>query len=430
MCESWTPHLRGGETRAQTKQILEILKKRRCILKQGIARNYFTTSHKFLMNLSPLQFRWLFVGLFASSVCFGILVRADQPTEKQTPSVEQQESDAPVTEWTTSMPVSMNGQLPKKSTFWRPGTEAERWHSLYPTAGYTYFIRKNFRAKEYFKDPQVIELCDAIFALDIPELRRLIANGVDVNSVGKNGMTPLAWAFLVDTDPRPFGLLLSHGADPNVVFAEPNTGWESATVTHLVAFGVYNRQFKNVFENGGDPNLLQKFGTYTEPQSVTPFMLVFDECPDAIERLQLLIDKGAKLDLRTEDGSTFLSKKAPKAIRSDIQSRMMLKVLDAGANYELFYKQTSNQREPHPFEGCYFRLIHILALAELELDGELPGTPVHYRELIAWLEERGESLDDARNDLERWEQLVLQGRADEIEKEHQQRLSHQPRQPK
>jgi hypothetical protein len=72
-----------------------------------------------------------------------------------------------------------------------------------------------WNATDFFADPQVIALCDAIAADDVARMKELIAAGADVNARGKGNMTPLLWAF-VDNKPERFRLLLEAGANPNV----------------------------------------------------------------------------------------------------------------------------------------------------------------------------------------------------------------------
>src|SRR5690606_20794623 len=80
-----------------------------------------------------------------------------------------------------------------------------RWHRL---AGWN--------AEDSFDDTQVIELCRAIERNDLAEMKRLIVEGADPSALGKQGMTPLLWAF-PDRKIERFRLLLEHGADPNVI---------------------------------------------------------------------------------------------------------------------------------------------------------------------------------------------------------------------
>src|SRR5689334_16940629 len=80
----------------------------------------------------------------------------------------------------------------------------------------TWHEKHNWKAEDYFVDPQVIALCRAIEANDLAEMDRLIAAGADVNGQGKGKMTPLLWA-LPDNKLARFERLLQHGADPNVI---------------------------------------------------------------------------------------------------------------------------------------------------------------------------------------------------------------------
>ncbi|QDU54101.1 ankyrin repeat domain-containing protein [Aeoliella mucimassa] len=366
----------------------------------------------------------LLLGLLTSNNAAAQTDEGAPSPAKPTP-VAQTDNELP--DWVTQLPVSMNGKLPEEGAiFWKPGVEKELWHTAFSTSDVICAsIREKLKADQYFDDPQVIALCDAIFAADMPAIKRLVAGGVDVKCVGKRGATPLYWAFLLDTDPRPFGYLLDHGADPNVIATIADTARMGHSVSHLTAFGTYNRYFKEVFEEGGDPNQVLNLGKQGGTGWTTPFMLIYHQCPDALERLQLLMDKGAKLDLRLEDGSTFLSKKAREAIESEMQCRMILKVLEAGADYTFYYKQTAGRFDPNPFEGCYFRLIHLLAWSELkpQLEKETIHKSEEYLKLIAWLEAHGESMDDAIYDLAHWRELIEQGQADQIEKEHRARLA-------
>ncbi len=51
------------------------------------------------------------------------------------------------------------------------------------------------KAERYFDDPQVLKLCEAIEANDLKTMQQLIDQGVNVDVRGKDGVTPLLWAF-------------------------------------------------------------------------------------------------------------------------------------------------------------------------------------------------------------------------------------------
>ena len=88
-----------------------------------------------------------------------------------------------------------------------------RWHN-----------RVGWKAENFFEDPKVIELCQAIEANDLEQMQKLIDDGVDVNARGEDNMTPLMWSYS-DYKFQRFQLLLKAGADPNVyVSSEFNIG--------------------------------------------------------------------------------------------------------------------------------------------------------------------------------------------------------------
>ncbi len=73
-----------------------------------------------------------------------------------------------------------------------------RWHA-----------QAGWKAEDYFQDPAVVALCKAIEDNNIKEMERLIAEGADVNALGKDGMTSLLWAF-PDRKIERFACLLRH----------------------------------------------------------------------------------------------------------------------------------------------------------------------------------------------------------------------------
>lgn len=329
----------------------------------------------------------------------------------------------PDQDWREAMPVSMNGKLPHDdSPLWVKGLENEVWHNAFSRDGIVTakadIENSSWKAEKFFEDPLVIGLWNAISDADMAKMNELIEQGADINQVGSFGMTPLYWAFHMEQDPRPFALLLEQGADPNAVvdFSKPDDNdpfLPSYAVTHLVLHGTYNRLFKSVFENGGDPNLMGK--TFS---GMPAFAELRTNTPDAVERLKLLIDKGANLDFRhPKTKATYVWLLVGK---NEQRNQLALLALDYGkANFQYSYKIPENTVPEATFSGCYFRLIHMLAF----LEGDQPN----FLALVKWLEEHGESLTEAKADLKRWRQWKDSGRKDLIEQEHQQQLKKSPK---
>ncbi|MFO7901084.1 MAG: hypothetical protein R6U98_00350, partial [Pirellulaceae bacterium] len=53
--------------------------------------------------------------------------------------------------------------------------------------------RNGWSPSRFFDDPKVVELCYAMERSDLPAVEKLFDEGVDINTRGKNGMTPLMW---------------------------------------------------------------------------------------------------------------------------------------------------------------------------------------------------------------------------------------------
>lgn len=84
---------------------------------------------------------------------------------------------------------------------------------------------------------------------DDARLKRLLAEGVDVNSRGRDGITPLTWV-MAQGDLKAAEQLIAHGADPNIRFDNGHS------VMSLAAGGDRPDRLEFLLRHGGDPNLL------------------------------------------------------------------------------------------------------------------------------------------------------------------------------
>lgn len=249
--------------------------------------------------------------------------------------------------------------------------------------------RFGWEAEQYFDDPQVIALCEAIEANDLEEMDRLIEAGADVNANGKGNMTPLLWAYPDNKLPR-FRKLLEHGADPNVIFkSDFNTRGSGIrpgdSITHMVCKTSFPGYFEAVFENGGAVNLVNSGrGNITE----TPiFKVIKAGGPGQWDKIQHLIEHGADLDYVSGLGIT----PPMQTLVRGGQYRLALRLLEAGADYRIFQPRSNT------------RLIHVMALEKSRRERLwTPQQEVDFSQLLNWLEKRGESLAEAEEDIERW----------------------------
>ncbi len=100
---------------------------------------------------------------------------------------------------------------------------------------------------EVFSDEKVIALTTAAMNGDTAEIDRLVKEGVDVNTIGKEGVTPLLYTQWSNNF-RGFLRLLEHKADPNHC-------WDNAKcAVHCAARHEDSIWLVAVLRHGGNPN--------------------------------------------------------------------------------------------------------------------------------------------------------------------------------
>src|SRR5438874_2347534 len=86
------------------------------------------------------------------------------------------------------------------------------------------------RPEDYFSDSRAVALIRAIDHGNLQEIDRLLSEGVDVNTAGKN-MTFLYWA-MTSRQKAAFAHLLERGANPNQRVSRFNSIMEIAAKCH------------------------------------------------------------------------------------------------------------------------------------------------------------------------------------------------------
>jgi len=260
--------------------------------------------------------------------------------------------------------------------------------------GRTIHQKCGWKAEDYFADPKVIALCKAIEANDLAEIERLVKSGADVNTQGKGEMTPLLWAFPDNKLPR-FKRLLEHGANPNVVvesdFGTKGHIREGDSVTHLACSTSFPGYFDAVFDHGGDPNqpFFLKLGLGLANQNYPPLKAVIGALgpkpEEKLERVTRLIALGADMNVLTPNSTPVMY-----AVLWPGQFDLALLMLEAGADFRKYMDDDST------------RVIHLVAMQEDRLNGYSPEKRAKFWELVKWLEDHGESYEEAKADLARW----------------------------
>lgn len=239
-----------------------------------------------------------------------------------------------------------------------------------------------WRAKDYFDNPNVVELCEAIESNDLEKMERLIANGVDVNTKGKGNMTPLMWSF-PDNKLERFTMLLKHGADPNVKITSdlgiPSAFRPGDSVTCQAAKTRFPGYFEAVMKAGGDPNIADGSG-----MSML-HVIVLAMLPDALNRAEIAVKQGA--DLKSLYGGKTLP---VAAVVTAGQYDLALYFLEAGCDHLM------------PSHNKIQRLIHSVILLQKNGPSLAESKRVKQQLLIDWLVDHGEDLEEAKADVSRW----------------------------
>lgn len=256
------------------------------------------------------------------------------------------------------------------------------------------------KAKRFFSDPKVIELCLAIESNDRSKVELLIKQGVDVNALGRGNTSPLFWAF-ANNNLGVFEQLLEYGADPNIIMTtavwdllESERGWVMAdlAVTHYACITQKPGFFEAVFAHRGDPNLV----AFRNNDGVgrTPIFLVIEwNARDKPEKAKQLIKIGADINHTIGGGMTPVMI-ALGAHRCELN--VALELLKAGADFKRSY-----------YDGRY-RLVHELAVRATVNKGWNAVERANYLDLVKWLEDHGESIDAAQADLQQWRMEAAQ----------------------
>ncbi len=162
----------------------------------------------------------------------------------------------------------------------------------------------NMNTADYFSDAQAAALAQAAAKGHTDEITQLLAEGVDVNARGKDGMTPLIWA-LFNKSKDGFECLLQHGANPNLQLSDDET---SEFPRELPFAGNSAMSFAARYEDiwyldtvikyGGNVNLVNPYRSFTP---------IYDSMA-ARRKLQprKLIKAGANLNFQDRDGYTPL----------------------------------------------------------------------------------------------------------------------------
>jgi hypothetical protein len=152
-----------------------------------------------------------------------------------------------------------------------------------------------------FQDQEVIDLCLAAKSGDLAVMDNLLKQGININTKGKDDMTPFLWfikfSHLHNTDvlKKGFKWFIKNGADPLVIYDAPlKQGYTLRahyTVFHTVAESPDIFYLKTILESG-----LVKDVDIELPEDSHPTALLQAELSDQFENFKLLLDYGADMN--------------------------------------------------------------------------------------------------------------------------------------
>jgi hypothetical protein len=229
--------------------------------------------------------------------------------------------------------------------------------------------------RKYFSDEKVVNLILAACKGDVKKIDELIAHGADVNSKGKDNITPL-YAVFSSLNLKGFQRLLERGANPNVMTSDGDS------VMWLVAMGgdISEETYPMLqlcLQHGGDPNWTTPKKDpidYLAPQDGMPLIcsvLIYNEKP--IEVLKLLLDAGADIDAKDIRGETALFHCLPD--NYDVAYFLLKK----GADYAI--KDISGNTFAYAIEQC--------PVGSFKGDKEIAEQKQWRKKVIEFLKEKG-----------------------------------------
>lgn len=175
-----------------------------------------------------------------------------------------------------------------------------------------------------FPDPLIRELASAAGRGRLTEIEEVVNSGIDVNSQGSQGATPLFWT-LRRSNIDGYRKLLELGADPNLIFA-------GGSVMHWAANHSDIRFLELALHHGGNPNL--RAGRIGE----TPLLETIG-VDGNLEAMRLLLDYGADIDMATSGDENSIASMGGitplLAAAALVRFDLVIELLERGADYTL-----------------------------------------------------------------------------------------------
>jgi hypothetical protein len=151
-----------------------------------------------------------------------------------------------------------------------------------------------------FSKPQTAQLVEAVMSGDYTKADKLLAQGVDVNAVSAEDLTPLLWVLSASHfDEKKLEYLLKAGANPN--FQEKK---HHASAMYFAVSNHNDSLLKLLLKHGGNPSLIGEF--WGEDTSLLQVAAI----NSYVEIITILVNAGADvnyLDKRGRSAAFYLA---------------------------------------------------------------------------------------------------------------------------
>lgn len=197
------------------------------------------------------------------------------------------------------------------------------------------YVHYNIRPELYYKDPETLKLARAIRKNDIPKIKKLVAQGADVNAMEKN-FSLLCYAIYAEDET--FRCLLELGANPLLPW-KTSERWEwehsalgrlcrgDGTCSALVRFRgkeKKNEKFKDA---------MRYTRRFSEDGKLPEDMLFYIRyCYDRLHRIEEAIDAGADVCYQKNNESSVTYVVRTTKMCSEDECPVLLKMLQGGAD--------------------------------------------------------------------------------------------------
>lgn len=154
---------------------------------------------------------------------------------------------------------------------------------------------KNMKPEAYYSNRNEIEFIKALDNKDFQKTEDLLSSGVQVNVIGNEEITPLAWTF-GKQNLAAFRYLLGKGANPN--FQTKKVAWndDGHSVMEFAALAENPEYLTLALQHGGNPNA---------PDSLMGRTILFTAIDNKrSENIKILAKNGADLNRADKSGST------------------------------------------------------------------------------------------------------------------------------